>query len=206
MLRPTSPSTRAALEAATEKYQAALDVALDYLASRGISKATAESHRLGVVIDPMPGHERMRGRLAIPSLGKDDAVSGMRFRSLDGSEPKVLGLPGVDLRLFNVRALHLAGESIWICEGETDVMSLTECGLHAVGFPGVKSLKPHHVRLFAGYSRVYVAGDGDEPGREFAQKLSREIDTSIVVPMPDGADCNSLLVEHGPDVLRSMCQ
>jgi DNA primase len=206
MLRPLSPSVRDSLERATAEYQKHLGVAEEYLASRGISRAIAENHRLGVVAAPLPGHERMVGRLVIPYLGLRDTVSGLRFRSLGGHEPKYLGLPGAELRLFNVRSLHEAGDSIHITEGELDSVSLGAVGLAAVAVPGVSAWKRHHPRLFMGFTRVFIWGDGDDPGREFAQKLSRELDTSIVVPMPDGMDVNSLLVQDGPDVLRAMCQ
>jgi DNA primase len=206
VLRPLSPSVRDSLEMATAAYQKHLDVAEEYLAGRGISRAIAESHRLGVVVAPLLGHERMAGRLAIPYLGRGSVVSGLRFRSLDNGDPKYLGLPGVELRLFNVRGLHEAGDTIHITEGELDAISLTACDLHAVGVPGVTTWKKHHSRLLAGFTRVFIWGDGDGPGREFAQKLAREIEAAIVVPMPEGMDVNSLLVRDGPDVLRSMCQ
>jgi DNA primase len=213
VLRPLSPSVRDSLEMATAAYQKHLDVAEEYLAGRGISRAIAESHRLGVAVAPLPGHERMVGRLAIPYLGRGSVVSGLRFRSLDNGDPKYLGLPGVELRLFNVRGLHEAGDTIHITEGELDAISLTACDLHAVGVPGVNAWPEpdkktgqlsHHHRLFAGFSKVFIWGDGDDPGREFAQRVAREIDTAIVVPMPEGMDVNSLLVRDGPDVIRAM--
>jgi DNA primase len=204
MLRPLSPSVRDSLEKATAQYQKHLGVAEGYLQARGIGPELARDFRLGVVVDPVAGHERMRGRLAIPSLGPGGAPYALRFRSLDGGDPKYLGLPGVDLRLYNVRALHDAGDAICITEGELDTISLAACGLQAVAVPGVKSWKAHHLRLFAGFSKVFIWGDGDDPGREFAQKLSREIDTSIVVNLPDGEDVNSILVQGGPEAIRSM--
>src|SRR4051812_39466457 len=119
---------------ATAAYQKHLDVAEEYLAGRGISRAIAESHRLGVVVDPMPGQEGMRGRLAIPALGRGNTVYSLRFRALHNVDSfKYLGLPGVDLRLFNVRALHEAGDTIHIAEGELDAISLGAAGLPAVG-------------------------------------------------------------------------
>jgi DNA primase len=195
---------RDGLERATSEYGKHLERACEYLEQRGISRQVAENHRLGVVVDPLPGHERMVGRLVIPYLGRADAVSALRFRSLDQSEPKYLGLPGIELRLFKVRSLHEAGDTIHITEGELDAISLAVCGFHAVGVPGVTTWKKHHHRLFAGFTRVFIWGDGDGPGREFAQKLAREIEAAIVVPMPEGMDVNSLLVRDGPDVLRAM--
>lgn len=206
MLRPLSPSVRDSLERATARYQCHVGLAADWLAGRGIDLERAGDFRLGVADGTIPGQERLKGRLAIPYLGPGNIVTDIRFRALDKSEPKMLGLPGVTLRLYNIRALHAAGDAIHITEGETDAVSLASCGFHSVGLPGVKSWKPHHARLFAGFQRVFIWGDGDDAGREFAQKLSRELDTSIVVHMPDGMDCNSLLVRDGPDVIRSMCQ
>jgi hypothetical protein len=66
--------------------------------------------------------------------------------------------------------------------------------------------KKHHHRLFGGFSKVYVWGDGDKAGREFSQKVEHEIDMAIVIHLPDGVDVNSLLVAEGPDAIRRMVQ
>ncbi len=76
----------------------------------------------------------------------------MRFRSVDGAEPKYLGISGALIRLFNLRAIAEAEDLICITEGEIDAISLESVGLPAVGVPGANSWKRHHARLFNGFT------------------------------------------------------
>jgi DNA primase len=80
-------------------------------------------------------------------------------------------------------------------------------GLPAVGIPGAKAWKKNYWRLFR-YRRVILLGDGDDPGRQFAHDISREledkyIDTAIV-DMEPGVDINKLLVKGGPEAVREL--
>jgi DNA primase len=54
----------------------------------------------------------------------------------------------------------------------------------------------------ADFERVFVFADGDQPGREFASSLARELPVTIV-NLPDGEDVNSIYVAEGADYLRS---
>jgi DNA primase len=46
-----------------------------------------------------------------------------------------------------------------------------------------------------------VFADGDQPGKEFATSLARELPVTIVT-MPDGEDVNSVYVKYGADAVR----
>src|ERR1700729_1687680 len=84
------PSTeqRRLLAEATERYRASLPLALDYLAGRGIDQITAERAALGVVADPVPGHEKLRGRLSIPYMTEVGPVN-MSFRCIQDHDCKL---------------------------------------------------------------------------------------------------------------------
>lgn len=138
----------------------------------------------------------MAGRLAIPAIGPN-GVYNLRFRSLDGREPKYLGLTGVSARLFNIRALHEADDVVCITEGELDAVILEGCGLHAVGCTGVSTWKRHHPRMFAGFSTVYIFGDGDQPGREFASRVAASVSAGRVITMDDKQDVTDLFLSQG---------
>lgn len=201
-MEPLSNSSKTALEEATARYQASLGEAHAYLMDRGISLATAESFRLGVVAAPITGHEQFIGRLAIPSLGPGDSPSSIRFRSMDGGEPKYLGVSGTVTRLFNLRALGRLGDTVHITEGEIDALILEQAGFSAVGVPGANSWKRHHPRLFAGFSKVFIWGDGDKAGQQFARTVFDSLDTGIIVAMNPGEDVNDLYLKGGVDALH----
>lgn len=191
------------MEAATAAYQAALADVTPYLTDRGIDHDTAVRLRLGAVKDPISGHEHVVGRLAIPSLGLGGVPYAMRFRAIRGEEPKYLGTPG-ETRLYNLWAVYEAGSTICITEGEIDSITLEQCGYPSVGVTGANAWKRHHPRIFAGFSRVLVFGDGDTAGRGFARTLTESMRQAISVPLPDGEDINSLFVAGGVDAINDL--
>lgn len=204
---PLSQSLKESLAEATARYSEALDEpTVEYLAKRGIDRALAENFRLGLVAEPIPGHERYVGRLAIPFLGHDGSVSGMRFRNLGGGDgPKYLGLAGITTRLYNVRHLHVPEvSSMCITEGEIDTISLAAAGLHSVGVCGADAWKRHHARMFAGFERVLVFGDGDDAGRKFSRSVCGSISSGVEVILPEGQDVNSILVAGGPEAIQEL--
>ena len=158
--------------------------------------------RLGVVAEPEVGHEAFIGRLAIPYITKTGVVD-LRFRSLNPAvEPKYMGMTGAETKMYNVLDIERAGDWIGVCEGELDTLTLSKCiGIPCVGVPGANSWKKHYTRLLADFERVFVFADGDQPGKEFATGLARELPVTIV-SMGEGEDVNSAYVKHGADYVR----
>ena len=158
--------------------------------------------RFGVVVEPEIGHEAFSGRLSIPYITKTGIVD-LRFRSLNPAvEPKYMGMTGAETKMFNVLDIERAGNYIGVCEGELDTVTLSSCvGIPCVGVPGANSWKKHYTRLLADFERVYVFADGDQPGKEFATSLARELPVTIV-SMGDGEDVNSAYVKYGADYIR----
>ena len=197
-----SQSQKELLGKATQKYAEHISLAGDYLQSRGISKEAALRARLGVVVEPEPGQEQYIGRLSIPYITKTGVVD-LRFRSLDPAvEPKYMGMVGATTRMYNVLDIEVAGDWIGVCEGELDTLTMSRMvGIPCVGVPGANSWKKHYTRLLADFERVFVFADGDQPGKEFATSLSRELPVTIV-SMEDGEDVNSAFVKYGSDYIR----
>jgi DNA primase len=190
------------LEVAAKRYQENIYLAEDYLRSRGITVEVARLARLGVVAEPEIGHEAFLGRLSIPYVTKSGVVD-LRFRSLNPAvEPKYMGMTGADTKMYNVLDIERAGDWIGVCEGELDTITLSKCiGIPCVGVPGANSWKKHYTRLLADFERVFVFADGDQPGKEFATGLARELPVTIV-SMPDGEDVNSVYVKYGAEYIR----
>jgi len=198
-----SISQRESLTRAAKYYHSALHEAEDYLAGRGITLEAATRARLGVVLEPLTGHEAYINRLAIPYITRSGVVD-VRFRSLDLSEPKYMGMAGASTHLYNVGSLFRASSYICICEGEIDTITLDAvCGIPAVGVPGVNNWKKHYTRLLADFDKVFLFADGDNAGTDFGKSLSRELGNLIVVQMPEGEDVNSMYRLHGADYFNN---
>lgn len=195
-------SQRELLGQAAEKYAEHISQAYDYLKNRGITQEVARLARLGVVVEPEPGHEAYVGRLAIPYTTKSGVVD-IRFRSLNPAvEPKYMGLTGAETHMYNVTDIDRAGDYIGVCEGELDTITLSACvGIPCIGVPGANSWKKHYTRMLADFERIYVFADGDQPGTEFARGLARELPVTII-QLPDGEDVNSAYTKFGAGFIR----
>ena len=195
-----SSSQRQFLLLATQQYAARLELATDYLLSRHLSVEEANIFHLGVVEDPMPGHEPYKNRLAIPYITPSGVVD-IRFRALlPEQEPKYLGLVGSKTTMFNTQALFAADKYICVTEGEFDCIMMSVKMQHpTVGIPGANNWKPHYVKLLDDFETVIVLADGDAAGLEFGKKISRELGNVNIISMPDGEDVNSMIIKKGSD-------
>ena len=171
-----------------------------YIASRGLTEATARTFRLGLGTDAFGP---ARGRLVIPYLGPANRPLSIRTRCITcvGScvgHGKYMGGSGDATRMFNTNALltNLTSGYVAVTEGEADCMSLTQAGILAVGFPGVNSVKPHHLTILKGFDTVYVCGDNDKAGHEFNDKMMQWLPNARSVYIKDG-DINDTLKAHG---------
>jgi DNA primase len=206
-----SNSQRELWDTATAKYAAALQSnadALEYLRKRGLSQASAVSFKLGVVAEPLTGHEQYQGRLAIPYLTRSGAV-GMAFRCIAhddckaaGHKQKYLWPEGQTRRMFNTPALDMPSSFICVCEGEMDAITASQCGLPAVAIPGVQSWQAFWARPLKGYDVVYILRDDDDAGQGMADKVCRDVPQARPVAMT-GGDVNSFVLEHGEGALRA---
>jgi DNA primase len=161
----------------------------------------------------LSGHEYLRGRLVIPYMGPRHNVYNLRFRCLDhtdckneGCDSKYMSLPGYPSRVFNVRSLVEAGDSIHVTEGELDAVTLEACGLFAVGIPGVDNLPAHFNRMVAGFSSVTLWADGDKAGRALASKFVKTVPSARVLILCEGHDVNSIFVKEGPQGLLKLLE
>ena len=196
------------MEKASRKYHDDLtDDAVSYLVQRGISEEAIERFRLGVVADPLPGHEKYQGKLCIPYLTTYGPVT-LRFRRLDGDEgSKYLTLPGDTPRIYNPQALQRGTRGICITEGELDCIVAEMCGLPTIGFPGATSWNRVWLRLLEGYTQVMLLQDDDDAGRDMAEKLGKVLPNlrPVVMTKPpeaDKGDVTTFFLHHGAEALR----
>ena len=196
-----SNSHRQFLLRATQQYALHIGQAEEYLGTRGLSVDEARMFHLGVVTDPLPGHERYTNRLAIPYVTPSGVVD-IRFRAMHGEEPKYMGMPGAQTTMFNTQACFNASKYICVTEGELDCVIMgTKTGHPSVGIPGANNWKPHYSRILDDFDMVIILTDGDKAGQEFGKKITRELPNANAIPMPEGEDVNSTFLKLGKDWL-----
>ena len=202
-----SKEQRRYLERATLTYAENLDDATGWLAGRGLDLEAARSRGLGVVRDPLPGHENMAGRLAIPYL-TDVGPVNMNFRCIQDHNckevphhKKYLKRKGSPTNLYGVQSASWAEEWIVVTEGEIDALIWQQIGVPAIGVPGAEMWQPHWVNVFEDFSRVYLAEDGDDAGKDLWIAMSENLTNVIRMRMPDGEDTNSMFLKSGEQYL-----
>ncbi len=198
-----SLDAKKSLAEATIAYHAQVGVIAEYLAARGVTKATADMYRLGYVAEPLVGHEQYKDRLSIPYLTPTGPVD-LRFRQVnDDGGPKYLSRPGAEGHLFGVNAFQIDSDYIAVCEGELDtIITHGECGVPAVGIPGSNGWKSWYWRAFQDYRKVFVLCDGDQAGRDLGKKIAQQLDVAVVVSMPDNMDVNEVFLNEGSEGIR----
>jgi DNA primase len=203
-LRPPSSASLKSLESATKEFEGNRHLASEYLQGRGIDPDTAARFRLGVVGESASHFPEMTGRLAIPGIGYQGQVYSLRFRSLNDTGPKYLGAGEVQTMLYNLQSVSLQLDEIHVTEGELDAVVLEKLGYHAVGVTGANNWKRHHPRVLAGFRKIYVWGDGDQAGRDFARKVCASLTGTVNVTLPPGHDVTSVYMEQGEAGIASL--
>ena len=194
-----SSSQKNFLLQATQRYAAKIELAEEYLLSRQLSVEEARVFHLGVVEDPLPGHEAYVGRLAIPYITPSGVVD-IRFRAMHNEDPKYMGLVGAKTTMFNTQACFVADRYICVTEGEFDCIMMSVKTMHpTIGIPGANNWKPHYAKILDDFETVIVLADGDAAGLEFGKKISRELGNVNIVSMPEGEDVNSIMIKKGSD-------
>jgi DNA primase len=174
-----------------------VDTSHPYLASRGITRDTAETFGVGF----FPGRGTMSGRVVIPIHNSGGELVAYAGRCLDESEPRYK-LPASFRKsheLFNLhRAIDSRSRVVAVVEGFFDAMTI-----HQAGFPCVVALMGSSLSdnqealLAASFDRVILMLDGDEAGRVASCQIAGRLSFKLFVrAIP-------LLADQQPDKLSS---
>ena len=123
---------------------------------------------------------------------------------------KMLAIRGAPRDLFPAPEM-VAGDPVWLVEGEPDAIAGTSAGLATVGVPGASTWRSEWAARFGG-RRVVVCFDCDSVGREQALKLAgliavKATEVRLVdldYSRDDGYDLSDLLRELGPEMARRL--
>ncbi len=178
----------------------ARECALGYSDSRALLPAVATAGpeyleaalSLGLLRDRGEGpREFLAGRLIIPELRAGNCTWMIGRALAPGAyTPKYLSLDGEKPLLGWERA---AGKrEVVLTEGPVDYLAALGVGCAAASLCGT-SIAPERLGFLAHAERVYVALDGDDAGREGAEKLREVLGGRYVrVTLPDGSDLGDI--------------
>jgi twinkle protein len=196
--------------------------AITYLASRSISKETAEKYGAFSAVKyfrtkTWSGEAEGIGFPYVME-GKPEAA---KYRMIDG---KSFTQDGAARSFFGVQHVLDGSQPLVITEGEIDALSMAEAGvLNAVSVPSGAPAEPIRdnaqrddrrfgylarsadvVKLF---KKVVLALDGDAPGQNLFDELTRRIGRHLCYKVEWPADCkdaNDVLRTLGKDKLRQL--
>ena len=180
-----------------EKCHAAVEKT-DYWKKRGLSKATVDAYNLG--------YWEEKRRFVIPT-----GVFSYNARATWEADKKERYLkPKGQFELFNLKAIPLAEQPVFVVEGEFDALSIIEAGGIAVALGSSSNLR--FIEFLKSNRPKYpliLALDNDEAGRAGEAKLSEEL-TKIQVEFVDAditfgfKDANEALVEDRETFVQSV--
>ena len=180
-----------------EKCHAAVEKT-DYWKKRGLSKATVDAYNLG--------YWEEKRRFVIPT--GDFSYNARATWEADKKERYLK--PKGQFELFNLKAIPLAEQPVFVVEGEFDALSLIEAGGIAVALGSSSNLR--FIEFLKSNRPKYpliMALDNDEAGRAGEAKLSEEL-TKIQVDFVDAditfgfKDANEALVEDRETFVQSV--
>ncbi len=160
-------------------------------------------------------YDKFRGRVIFPIIDVSGRVVAFGGRVLDDSKPKYLNSSDTPVfkKLRNLFALnfarHNSSESVILCEGYADVISL-----HAAGFTNAvatlgTAINSEQARILKNYTkRVIICYDSDEAGQKAttrAMKILEEYGVDVSVLHISGAkDPDEYIKSYGRDAFRAL--
>jgi hypothetical protein len=193
----------------------AAQAARSYLTDeRGIAEGVLRAARIGLAHSPsddratwwimIPVPHRAGGDpppiVAVKGFAFDPEAGGWKRNDDDRKIPRNAG----SAALYDLVPSDPFDRPVLVCEGELDALCALSNGFNAVtGTAGAGTFKPEWARYVASLAPaqehgVDVAFDGDETGREGAQKAApmlHEAGLDVrVASLPDGMDVNDVLV------------
>lgn len=188
--------------------------ALNFLARRGISKATAVAAGVTGGKAHMPGAEEPVETIQFPYFRAGELVN-VKYR---GPQKSFRMVKDAERILYGLDWCQGA-EQVYLTEGELDALAIREVSPQAAALSvpnGAPALNTRDYSgslgylasgesIFAAAKVVVLATDADEPGIKLREELAKRIgrDKCWLVSWPEGCkDANDVLMQHGADALK----
>jgi hypothetical protein len=98
----------------------------------------------------------------------------------------------------NLRNLIVGSYDLFICEGESDVHTLTAWSLLAVGISGALGWRAEYADLpiVENAKRILICEDGDENGKRFSASVLKDIPKALIIRLRDAKDMSELHLKY----------
>ncbi len=157
--------------------------------------------------------DRFADRVIFPWFGLSGKVVGFSGRLLDartkGVQQKYVNSPDSEIYhkdrelfgLFQAKRAIARDDRVYIVEGQTDVLSMVQCGIENVVASSGTALSTHQINILHRFTEnVSLLYDGDEAGIHAALRgtdlLLAEGMNVKVLPLPEGEDPDSFARNH----------
>jgi DNA-binding transcriptional ArsR family regulator len=150
------------------------------------------------------------GGIEIPYRNADGEIACIRYRlALEGAN-RFRWRQGDTPCLYGLWRLGewTGSDMLYLCEGETDTLTLWHAGLPALGIPGATAWREAWWREVEGFERIVLIPDADAAGRQLVEKLAETCPDHLqervyVLKLPDGIkDANELWQQVDADPER----
>jgi twinkle protein len=188
------------------------DKVVQWFQKRGISQKTLIEAKITEAEEYMPQAGKKLNTIQFNYFRNGELIN-IKFR--DGNKNFKL-VSGAELILFNLDSMK-DKDYVIITEGEIDALSFIEAGYDSVvsvpngASSGNASLEylSNCYKYFDNVKRIYIATDGDEPGRVLCNELCRRFgkDRSYIIEYPDNfKDANEVLVAKGVQEVKRLIE
>ena len=164
---------------------------LEQLQAKGFSKEKLARYNWGIYLNNIPN---VYGNgVLIPYYWQGEIV-GARLRLLDGPI-RFKSLPGAES--FPYLFDNIKNDFVFVCEGESDTITLDMLGFKSIGIPGATNTTS--IRKLVNAASLYgttlcVVPDNDNAGRDFYERVKRlgdEYNVDVrMLQVPVGKDVN----------------
>lgn len=171
--------------------------ALAFVKRRGISEKTMRDLLLGLAERKIG--DRFLPCIAIPYIDGEEVVT-VKYRCI--REKAFVRAKGTASPLYREAAVR-GKKIVHLCEGEFDAIMLVQAGYDACSVPNGASagLDTIHKEALSAAERIYIWGDNDAPGMEFAERTAKALGVgrARIVRLPEGIkDVNDLYLDDPP--------
>jgi len=150
------------------------------------------------------------GGIEIPYRNADGEIACIRYRLALEGENRFRWRQGDTPILYGLWRLgEWAGsDTLYLCEGETDTLTLWHAGLPALGIPGATAWRERWWREVEAFPRIVAIPDADQAGSQLVEKLQATCPLELtervyVLQLPDGIkDANELWQREGANAER----
>jgi DNA-binding transcriptional ArsR family regulator len=150
------------------------------------------------------------GGIEIPYLTPEGEQHAVRYRLALEGDNRFRWRQGDTPILYGLWRLGewTGSDTLYLCEGETDTLTLWHAGLPALGIPGATAWREAWWREVEAFSRIVAIPDADQAGSQLVEKLRATCPLELtervqVLQLPDGIkDANELWQQVDADPER----